>query len=321
MQIFDRDPQQNLLLAPLAGVTDRAFRELCREQGARLSYTEMVSAKGVQYCNAHTYELLEIGEAEGKAGIQLFGKEPDIIARTATRLEESIPRAALFDLNMGCPAPKIVGNGEGSALMLQPDLAFRIIRAVKRAVSLPVTVKFRKGFDQDHINCVEFAKMAEEAGADAVTVHGRTRDQFYEGKADWDAIAEVKRAVAIPVIANGDVFSPRDAKAILEHTGADGVMVARGALGNPFLFREIRSYFESGTYQEPTILERTDMAIRHARLACRYKEERIAMREMRKHGAWYLKGVRGAARMRERIVRVESLLEFEEQMRRIAREL
>ena len=286
-----------VLLAHLAGVTDMAFRELAREQGAGMTFTEMVSAKGIQYKNEKTFSLLQIGEKEGKAGVQLFGREPEILAQTAARLEETAGKQiALFDINMGCPAPKIVNNGEGSALMREPELAGRIIRAVKKAVHLPVTVKFRKGFDKEEDTCVVFAQMAEQAGADGITVHGRTRAQFYEGKADWKAIARVKKAVSIPVNANGDIFSPEDAKAIWEETGADGIMVARGALGNPFLFRQIHEFLKTGAYTPVTLPERMEMAVWQAEAACRYKGERVAMREMRKHGAWYLKGIRGAAR-------------------------
>lgn len=310
-----------VLLAPLAGVTDMAFRELAREQGAGMTFTEMVSAKGIQYKNEKTFSLLQIGEKEGKAGVQLFGREPDILAQTAARLEETAGKQiALFDINMGCPAPKIVNNGEGSALMREPGLAGRIIRAVKAAVDLPVTVKFRKGFDKEEDTCVAFAQMAEQAGADGITVHGRTRAQFYEGKADWKAIARVKKAVSIPVNANGDIFSPEDAKAIWEETGADGIMVARGALGNPFLFRQIHEFLKTGAYTPVTLPERMEMAVRQAEAACRYKGERVAMREMRKHGAWYLKGIRGAARWRDRVVRVNTLEEFCQLMREAAGE-
>ena len=308
-----------VLLAPLAGVTDMAFRELAREQGAGMTFTEMVSAKGIQYKNEKTFSLLQIGEKEGKAGVQLFGREPEILAQTAARLEETAGKQiALFDINMGCPAPKIVNNGEGSALMREPELAGRIIRAVKKAVHLPVTVKFRKGFDKEEDTCVVFAQMAEQAGADGITVHGRTRAQFYEGKADWKAIARVKKAVSIPVNANGDIFSPEDAKEIWEETGADGIMVARGALGNPFLFRQIHEFLKTGVYTPVTLSERMELAVWQAEAACRYKGERVAMREMRKHGAWYLKGIRGAARWRDRVVRVNTLEEFCQLMREVA---
>ena len=267
-----------VLLAPLAGVTDMAFRELAREQGAGMTFTEMVSAKGIQYKNEKTFSLLQIGEKEGKAGVQLFGREPEILAQTAARLEETAGKQiALFDINMGCPAPKIVNNGEGSALMREPGLAGRIIRAVKAAVDLPVTVKFRKGFDKEEDTCVAFAQMAEQAGADGITVHGRTRAQFYEGKADWKAIARVKKAVSIPVNANGDIFSPEDAKAIWEETGADGIMVARGALGNPFLFRQIHEFLKTGAYTPVTLPERMEMAVGGGAAPRPHKGERGGM--------------------------------------------
>ncbi len=306
--------KNNILLAPLAGITDRAFRELCIEQGAGMAFTEMVSAKGLLYENIHTRELLETGPAEGKVGVQLFGREPEILADMAARLEqEHGQRIAVFDLNMGCPAPKIVNNGEGCALMKEPALAGKIIAAVKKRVKLPVTVKFRKGFEKERVNCVEFAKIAEDNGADAITVHGRTRDQFYEGTADWEAIRQVKQAVHIYVNANGDIFTPEDAKSILEYTGADGAMVARGALGNPFLFGQILSYLQTGTYTVPTEEEKIRMAIRQAELAVEYKGERVAIREMRKHAAWYTKGMRHGAKWRNMLVKAETLA----QLRRI----
>ncbi|MBQ9942152.1 MAG: tRNA dihydrouridine synthase DusB [Christensenellaceae bacterium] len=314
-------PGENIVLAPRAGVTDRAFRELARSFGASMSYTEMVSAKGIQYNNKKTFELLQVGDGEGTAGVQLFGREPDTIAHMAARLEQACgERIAVFDVNMGCPAPKIVNNGEGSALMKEPELAARIIETLKKAVTRPVSVKFRRGFERGTETCVEFARMAQEAGADLIAVHGRTREQYYEGKADWQAIARVKQAVYIPVLANGDVFSPEDAKAILEVTGADGVMVARGALGNPMIFREIREYLSTGSYRKATWQERLEVAVQQARLTCQYKPERMAMREMRKHGAWYVKGLKNAARWREKLVRVETLADYEGFMEQIALE-
>ncbi len=313
-----RYAKNNIFLAPLAGITDRAFRELAAEQGAGLTFTEMVSAKGIKYNNKKTFELLQVGEGE-RVGVQLFGREPETVARTAAALaESSAGQIALIDLNMGCPAPKIVNNGEGAALMKEPRLAAAVIKAVKQAVQLPVTVKFRKGFAKDENTCVSFAQMAEQAGADALTVHGRTREQYYEGRADWDAIAAVKQNVGIHVNANGDIASPEDAKRIFEHTHADGIMVARGALGNPFIFREILDYLENGSYSLPTWRDKAMMAVRQAELACAYKGEAVAMREMRKHGAWYVKGRKNAARLRERLVRISSLEEFRNIMLEIA---
>ena len=303
--------KNNIFLAPLAGITDQAFRQIAAEQGAGLTYTEMVSAKGLKFHNRRTFDLLGVSEAEGRAAVQLFGREPETIARTAAMLEQVMgEKIALFDVNMGCPAPKIVNNGEGSALMKEPKLAGEIICALKKAVKSPVTAKFRKGFDAAHANCVSFAEVLEQAGADGIAVHGRLREQYYEGKADWDAIAEVKRAVRIPVIANGDVFAPEDAQAILRHTGADGVMVARGALGNPQIFGQIRSYLERGTYERPSLSGKVETALRQARLATEQKGEEIAMKEFRKHAAWYVKGIAGAAKLRQRAVSLSSYQEL-----------
>lgn len=305
--------KNNLFLAPLAGITDLAFREICLEQGAGLAFTEMVSAKGLQYKNHHTFALLETSPKEGKVGVQLFGREPETIAQTAAALEERAgDTIALFDINMGCPAPKIVNNGEGAALMREPVLAGRIISQVKKRVGLPVTVKFRKGFNQQEINAVDFARMAEDAGADAITVHGRTREQYYEGKADWEIIAKVKEAVGIPVNANGDVFTPEDAQQILEVTGADGVMIARGALGNPFLFSQILEYREHGSYREPTLEEKLALARKQAIRTIECKGEAVGIKELRKHAAWYIRGIHQAAQWRAKAVRVSSLKELED---------
>lgn len=299
------------MLAPLAGYTDLAFRKLCAKLGAGLTFTEMVSAKGLHYNSDHTKQLLNISEEEGRAGVQLFGSDPAIIADIAARLEESDrEHIALFDINMGCPAPKIVNNGEGSALMKKPELAEEIVRRLKKQVSLPVTVKFRKGFDEEHLNALDFAKRMQDAGADALSIHGRTREQYYSGKADWDIIAEIKRSVNIPVNGNGDVFTPEDAKAMFEHTGCDGILIARGAMGNPFIFRMIGEYLATGSYGIPTVREKLELCKEQAKLASEDKGEYIAIREMRKQACSYLKGIRNSAAFKERAVRTKTLEEF-----------
>jgi len=292
--------ENDVLLAPMAGVTDRVFRVLCKEQGCGLTYTEMVSAKGLHYGGSagRSRALLTTDERERPCAVQIFGSDPPIMAEQAARLEEECGEAlALIDINMGCPAPKITGNGEGSALMKRPALAAQIIRAVADAVKLPVTVKFRKGWDDESVNAVEFARMAEQSGAAAVTVHGRTRMQFYAGAADWECIARVKEAVSIPVIGNGDVFSPEAYFALKERTGCDGVMVARGAQGNPWIFREIVAAKEGRLAPEPTAQERTEMALRHARALVEQKGQHAVI-EMRKHIAWYIREMPGAAGLR-----------------------
>lgn len=287
-----------VLLAPMAGVTDLPFRALCASMGADFTYTEMVSAKGLFYGGKSSFALLDTAKEERPCGVQLFGSEPEIMADMARKLSEEYgEELAIIDINMGCPARKITGNREGSALMLDPTLASRIIAAVQKASRLPVTVKFRKGFDGARVNAVEFARMAEESGAAAITVHGRTREQMYAGKADWDIIAAVKRAVSIPVVGNGDVFCGADALALLKHTGCDGVMVARGAQGNPFLFAEIKAALRGEPYEPPTNGERLETAMAHVRAHVKHKGERAVI-EMRKHVAWYVRGMRDAAALR-----------------------
>jgi len=299
------------MLAPLAGYTDLAFRKLCARLGAGLTFTEMVSAKGLHYNSDHTKQLLNISEEEGKAGVQLFGSDPAIIADIAAQLEASDgEHIALFDINMGCPAPKIVNNGEGSALMKKPEIAAEIVKRLKKQVSLPVTVKFRKGFDAENINAIDFAKRMEDAGADALSIHGRTREQYYSGKADWDIIAEVKHNVNIPVNGNGDIFTPEDAKAMFEYTGCDGILIARGAMGNPFIFRMIAEYLEKGEYRIPTVREKLELCKEQAAMASEDKGEYIAIREMRKQACNYLKGIRNSAAYKERAVRAKTLEEF-----------
>ncbi len=311
MLFFAPQTEFPVLLAPMAGVTDLAFREICRAMGADFSYTEMVSAKGLYYGSERTASLLAASPLERPYGVQLFGAEPEIVAEMAKRLaDEAHPGLALIDLNMGCPARKITGNGEGSALMLDLPRAARIIESAAKSSSLPITVKFRKGFDAAHINAVAFARMAEESGAAMLTVHGRTREQMYSGKADWDIIAAVKTAVSIPVIGNGDVFSGQDALALRAHTGCDGIMVARGAEGNPFIFREIKAALAGKPYAPPTNAERIDTALAHARRLVECRGARAVI-EMRKHVAWYLSGMRGASALRAQVNATGSLAELE----------
>jgi len=302
------EAKNRIFLAPLAGITDASFRAICAEMGAGLTYTEMVSAKGLLYGNAKTEELLKVSAAEGKAGVQLFGREPEIIADMAAKLEAEMgDKIALFDVNMGCPVPKVAGNGEGSALMKEPERAAAIVRRLKDTVKLPVTVKFRKGFEEE--SAVDFAKAMEQAGVDAVAVHGRLRSQYYEGKADRDVIARVVKAVSVPVIGNGDVF---DAESYLsmKETGCAAVMVARGALGNPFIFEEILAAEEGREYAKPSPRERLRIAAKQAEMTVADKGERIAIREMRKHAAWYTKGMKGSAAMRGELVKAETLSEL-----------
>lgn len=301
--------QRCIYLAPMAGVTDAAFRQLCIEQGAERTYTEMVSAKGLKYGSAKTGALLNLAENERKIGVQLFASDPDALHESIEILSESHgSRIAVFDINMGCPAPKITGNGEGCALMKNPALAEKLIQTAASVSPVPVTVKFRKGWDENSCNAVDFARMAEQAGASAVAVHGRTRVQGYSGRSDMGIIAAVKRALRIPVIGNGDIFCAEDAAAMFENTGCDAVMVARGALGNPFLFREIRHYLDTNSILPlATEQEKASMLLLQAELCCKYKGERLAMRQMRKHAAWYFKGMYGAAKLREAAVRVETL--------------
>ena len=303
--------ENSYVLGPMAGVTDLPFRLLCKEQGAGLLCMEMVSAKAIMYKNRNTQSLLEIDPRENPVSLQLFGSDPDIISNIAHEIEER--PFDLLDINMGCPVPKIVNNGEGSALMKNPKLAGEIIRKTVKAINKPVTVKIRKGFDDDHVNAVEMAKIAEDAGAAAVAVHGRTREQFYSGKADWDIIRQVKEAVSIPVIGNGDLLTAEDVIAMEEQTGCDGFMIARGAQGNPWIFKQILHYFETGEHlPKPSIEEVTQMILRHARMMLEFKGEYIGIREIRKHAAWYTAGYPNSARLRVAINNVESFEALEE---------
>ena len=298
--------ENNVILAPMAGVTDLPFRLLCREQGAGCVVTEMVSAKAILYNNRNTKELMQIHPQERPAAIQLFGSDPDIMAQIAARIEDG--PYDFIDVNMGCPVPKVVNNGEGSALMKNPKQAEKVLSAMVKAVKKPVTVKFRKGFNDTSVNAVEFAKMAEGSGVASVAVHGRTREQYYSGKADWDIIRQVKEAVKIPVIGNGDIFTPQDAGRMMEETGCDGIMVARGAKGNPWIFRRINHYLDTGEILPgPSIEEIQAMILRHGHMLAAYKGEQTAMREMRGHVAWYTKGMPHSAALRNEINQVETL--------------
>ena len=306
MKIGNVNIDNNVVLAPMAGVTDLPFRMLCKEQGASLVYTEMISAKGIYYNNKNTGKLWETDASERPVSLQLFGSDPDLMADMAAKIEDK--DFDIYDINMGCPVPKVVNNGEGSALMNNPKLAGEIIEKMTKAVKKPVTVKFRKGFGKDDNTAVEFAKVAEAAGAAAIAVHGRTREQYYQGKADWDVIRDVKNAVSIPVIGNGDLFTPEDVKNMYEHTGVDGFMFGRGVRGNPWLFKRTRVYLETGEIPvPPTPEEIMDMMIRHGKMNISFKGEFTGMREMRKHAAWYTKGMKNSAQFREKCSYIETL--------------
>ena len=300
-----------LVLAPMAGVTDLPFRLLCKEQGAGLVCMEMVSAKAIYYNNKNTEALLEIDTREKPVSLQLFGSDPEIMAAMAHRIEDR--PFDILDINMGCPVPKVVNNGEGSALLKNPELVRKIVTSVVKAVDKPVTVKIRRGFDEDSVNAVEIAKIIEDCGAAAVAVHGRTREQYYSGKADWDIIRQVKEAVSIPVIGNGDVTSPETAVALMEQTGCDGIMIGRAVRGNPWLFSEILHYMETGEHKARPIMEEVrEMILRHTRMQVELKGEYTDLREMRKHVAWYTAGFPHSARLRARTNEISTMQELEE---------
>lgn len=317
LQIGNAVLKNNLILGPMAGVTDLPFRLLCAEQGAGLLCMEMVSAKAILYNNKNTKAMLTIDEREHPVSLQLFGSDPQIMGDIAKRLEDEGVPFDILDINMGCPVPKVVNNGEGSALMKQPLLAGQIIEAMAKATSRPVTVKIRKGFDDAHVNAPELAYVAQESGAAAVAVHGRTREQYYSGRADWSVIRRVKETVTIPVIGNGDILTAADVLKMREETGCDGFMIARGAQGNPWIFKQILHEWETGTpLEKPSPEEMAEMMLRHARMQIEFKGEYVGIREMRKHAAWYTGGYHGASHLRRALSEVESYEQLEELMQR-----
>ncbi len=314
MKIGNVETANNVFLAPMAGVTDMPFRLICKEMGCGLTYTEMASSKAFHYSHERTHMIARLSVKERPAAVQIFGNHPDVMAETASKIC-SEGYADLIDINMGCPAPKIIKNGEGAALMLNPALAASIMKAVVESSTVPVTVKMRKSWDDSGqgADAVYMAKLAEENGAAAVAVHGRTREQYYSGKADWEVIRRVKDSIEIPVVGNGDISSPEDAKGMLEYTGCDAVMIGRAAQGNPWIFSRTIHYLDTGQLPpEPSAIERIEMALRHLSDMVEYKGEGVGVREMRKHIGWYLKGLRNAAEMRERINKLEGYQEVRE---------
>lgn len=310
------DFKNKIILAPMAGICDLPFRLLCKEQGCDIVYTEMVSAKGMFYNNKNTEPLIMTDDREKPVGVQIFGSEPELMAEQAKRLEDS--GFAFIDVNMGCPVPKIVNNGEGSALMKKPELIGDIVNALVNKCALPITIKIRAGFSKDNLNAPEVARIAEAAGVSAIAVHGRTREQYYQGKADWEIIREVKKNVNIPVIGNGDVCSGADVLKIKEETGCDSVMIGRAAKGNPWIFREIKSFIETGEITpRPDINEIRDMMLRHAGMMIEYKGEYTGIHEMRKHVAWYTQGLKDSSKLRASINQVESYNEMEKLIDRL----
>lgn len=315
-KIGDVEIDNPFVLAPMAGVTDLPFRKLCKEQGAGLICMEMVSAKAISFHNKNTEALMEIDKCENPVSMQLFGSEPELMARVAAEIEER--PFDILDINMGCPVPKVVNNGEGSALLKNPELIVKIVKSVSSAIKKPLTVKVRIGFENEPVDIVDIAKRVEDAGAAAIAVHGRTRQQYYSGTADWDAIRRIKEAVSIPVIGNGDVDSPEKAEVLIKETGCDGVMIGRAVRGNPWLFRELNHYFETGEkLSRPSVEEVREMILRHARMQTELKGEFTGIREMRKHVAWYTAGMRHSAALRRETNLVSSYEELEKLLGRM----
>ncbi|MFA9377106.1 MAG: tRNA dihydrouridine synthase DusB [Lachnotalea sp.] len=309
LKIGNIELENNLILAPMAGVTDLPFRLLCKKQGAGLLCMEMVSAKAVYYKNKNTASLMDIDEKEGPVSLQLFGADPYIISEIAKSIEER--PFSILDINMGCPVPKVVNNKEGSALLKEPKLVREIVTQTVKAIKKPVTVKIRKGFDETSVNAVEIAKIIEDSGAAAIAVHGRTREQYYSGVADWDIIRQVKESVSIPVIGNGDVDSPEMAAKLVEETNCDGIMIGRGARGNPWLFAQINEYLTTGEkLNKPSMEQIKETIIEHTKAQIQYKGEFIGIREMRKHSAWYTAGGPHSAKLRSKVNEIETLEEL-----------
>ena len=308
MKIGNLELKNKVFLSPMAGVTDLPFRLICKEQGCGLLYTEMINGKALCYDDENTKKMLKIEEEEHPVAVQIFGSEPEFMGRAAEIMNDYSNE--ILDINMGCPAPKVVKNGDGSALMKNPKLAEEALRAVVKNSKKPVTLKIRKGWDDNSVNAVEIAKIAEDCGISALAIHGRTREQFYTGKADWDIIAEIKKNLSIPVIGNGDVFTIEDSINMLDKTGCDAIMIGRGAQGNPWIFKRINHYMNTGEIlPEPTLNEKISTAIKHLKLAVEEHGEYVAVREMRKHIAWYLKGLRNSAKLRDEINKIEDYQE------------
>ncbi|AVD36749.1 tRNA dihydrouridine synthase DusB [Clostridioides difficile] len=308
MKIGNLELKNKVFLSPMAGVTDLPFRLICKEQGCGLLYTEMINGKALCYDDENTKKMLKIEDEEHPVAVQIFGSEPEFMGRAAEIMNDYSNE--ILDINMGCPAPKVVKNGDGSALMKNPKLAEEVLRAVVKNSKKPVTLKIRKGWDDNSVNAVEIAKIAEDCGISALAIHGRTREQFYTGKADWDIIAEIKKNLSIPVIGNGDVFTIEDSINMLDKTGCDAIMIGRGAQGNPWIFKRINHYMNTGEIlPEPTLNEKISTAIKHLKLAVEEHGEYVAVREMRKHIAWYLKGLRNSAKLRDEINKIEDYQE------------